>query len=189
MENKKTAPSIPAESGCVQQKLLHSRRDKGNEIPPELQEQGWDLVPQEKRIRYQRQKISEALSVPSEKGATRLMIARATGIERANVCRRVAELRKENRIWTCGKHLCKITGTWAEYLTCDKHTAFEYYLNETASIWAALPTEDERQEMQDAIWQYVIERKTELDFFGLNTSAVREMWDEVKAVIDKEAGR
>jgi hypothetical protein len=185
MSTKKTAPSLATESGLVQQNCT-SRKGKGSEIPQELQEQGWQEVPLEKRIRYQRQKISAALSVQSEMGATRMMIARATDIERANVCRRVAELRKEGRIWICGKHPCKITGARAEYLTCDQHTAFEYYLNATSSIWAALPTEDERHEIQDAIWQYVIDRKTELDFFGLNTSAVREMWDEVKSIIDKE---
>ena len=115
-----------------------------------------------------------------------LMISRGTGIERASVCRRIAELRKKGHIWSCGKHLCKISRTRAEYLTCNPHTAFEYYLNATASIWAALPTEDERHEMQDSIWQYAIQGEEVNELFDFHTKVAREKWDEVKAIIDKE---
>ena len=176
MSIKKTAPGLATESGLVQQ-MCTSRKDKDTDYPALFQ-----------RVRQQEQKISACLAEPTEKGKTRMRIALETGIERANVCRRVAELRKEGQIWSCGRHLDSITGCRAEHLTTDKHTCFEHFLRITEGIWAALPTEDERHEMQDAIWQYVIERKTELDFFGLNTSAVREMWDEVKAAINKEAG-
>lgn len=186
MSTKKTAPSFATESGLVQQNCT-SRKGKGSEIPQELQEQGWQEVPLEKRIRYQRQKISAALSVQSEMGATRMMIARATDIERANVCRRVAELRKEGRIWICGKHPCKITGARAEYLTCDQNTAFEYYLAKSEGIWARLKDQRMIDEAQLAIWNYLFE--DDFGSGGFYFKEIEELWPEIRAIIDKEAGR
>ncbi len=182
--NKKTAPSIAAKSSCVQQLTTLSHRKVSENAVNFQDSQGEKPTPQ--LILNQRQGIHENLSQQSEKGATRMMIARAVGIERANVCRRIAELREEGRIWTCGRHLCKITGIRAEYLTCNPHTAFEYYLNATASTWAALPTEDERHEMQDSIWQYAIQGGEVNELFDFHTKVAREKWDEVKAIIDKE---
>lgn len=175
MSTKKTAPSLATESGLRAFNTLSQGKDR-------------DYSALFQRVRQQEQKIAACLAEPTEKGKTRMRIALETGIERANVCRRVAQLREQGRIWSCGRHLDSITGCRAEFLTTDQHTAFEYYLNATASIWAALPTEEERNEMHGAIWQYVIVRKDELTIFGLNASAVREMWDAVKAAIDKEAG-
>ena len=187
MSAKENRPQHPCQERPEYKNVL-SRKGKGSENKPYFQEPQGEM-PTPQLIHYQRQRISEYLARPSEKGATRLMIARATGIERAAVCWRVKELKEDGLIWSCGRHLCNVSKARAEYLTCDQHTAFEYYLRKTESIWAALRTEDERHAMQDAIWQYVIEGKGEIDIFGLNTSAVREMWDEVKEVIDKEVQR
>lgn len=60
--------------------------------------------------------IREAFEVAP---ATMLMIAHQTGIERANVCRHVATLRKTNSISLTGKRLCKISNYTAGYYTTD----------------------------------------------------------------------
>ena len=49
-------------------------------------------------------------------GQTRLQIAYGTGIERATICRRVAELRKDGRVRVHHKALDPITNTRAEFL-------------------------------------------------------------------------
>jgi hypothetical protein len=62
-------------------------------------------------------KVSEAYG----KGpATMLMIARATGIERAGVCRYVATLRKADQIYFVRKGLCPITRHAANFLTTNE---------------------------------------------------------------------
>ncbi len=52
--------------------------------------------------------------------ATMLMIARQTGIERANICRYVAEMRKADRIFLVRKGLCPITRHTANFLTTNE---------------------------------------------------------------------
>ena len=49
-------------------------------------------------------------------GATRLQIARGTGIERATICRRVAELRERGLLHVHHEGLDPITNTKAEFL-------------------------------------------------------------------------
>lgn len=49
-------------------------------------------------------------------GFTRLQLARATGIERATICRRVAELRDSGRVFVHHEDLDPITNTKAEFL-------------------------------------------------------------------------
>lgn len=49
-------------------------------------------------------------------GFTRLQLARATGIERATICRRVAELRDSGRVFVHHSDLDPITNTKAEFL-------------------------------------------------------------------------
>lgn len=70
-----------------------------------------------KKNTTQRQRIFAALQ---QYPMTRLMVAHFTGIERADVCRRVAELRKSNSIAVTRMGLCKITKHRAEYLTTDR---------------------------------------------------------------------
>ena len=53
-------------------------------------------------------------------GLTRLQIAHKLGIERASICRRVSELMDKNRLWVVKKGLCPISGTRAEFLTCNR---------------------------------------------------------------------
>lgn len=49
-------------------------------------------------------------------GATRLQIARGTGIERATICRRVAELRERGLLHVHHKGPDHLTNTKAEFL-------------------------------------------------------------------------
>ena len=63
----------------------------------------------------QRKSILDVLQLhPS--GFTRLQLAHATGIERATICRRVAELRDNGRICVHHSALDPITNTKAEFL-------------------------------------------------------------------------
>ena len=63
------------------------------------------------------QKVAEAFrNAP----ATMLMVARATGIERANICRYVAEMRKADRIFFVRKGYCQLTKHNANYLTTNE---------------------------------------------------------------------
>lgn len=56
----------------------------------------------------------------SEAPATMLMIARRTGIERANICRYVATMRKADSIFFVRKGFCAITKHTANYLTTNE---------------------------------------------------------------------
>ena len=69
---------------------------------------------QDKFSRQQKIIISVLQLHPS--GFTRLQLARATGIERATICRRVAELRDNGRICVHHSALDPITNTKAEFL-------------------------------------------------------------------------
>ena len=52
-------------------------------------------------------------------GQTRLQIARGVGIERATICRRIAELRDKNLVFVHHKALDPLTNTRAEFLTTN----------------------------------------------------------------------
>ena len=78
----------------------------------------------ENGIKHQREKVYNLLSTSDyPEGLTRLQIAYALGIERASICRRVAELRDQGRIWVVKRGLCPITNTRADFLTCSKDVA------------------------------------------------------------------
>ena len=66
---------------------------------------------------YQREIVFNALA---KNPATMLMVAHQTGIERANICRYVAELQKCNGIALIKKGLCQISKNTAGYYTTDK---------------------------------------------------------------------
>lgn len=174
MSIKKTAPSIPAKSGLVQHNCT-SRNGKDRDYSALFQ-----------RVRQQEQKIAACLAEPTEKGKTRMRIALETGIERANVCRRVAQLREQGRIWSCGRHLDSITRCRAEFLTTDKHTCFEHFLSSTEGIWARLQDQRMIDEAQLAIWNYLFE--DDFGAGGFYFQEVSEMWPEIQTKIDKERG-
>ena len=66
---------------------------------------------------YQREIVFKTFSMMP---ATMLMVAHQTGIERANICRYVAELSKSNAIALIKKSLCQISKYKAGYYTTDK---------------------------------------------------------------------
>ena len=74
-------------------------------------------------IRTQQQQVYDLLNSPNPDGFTRMQIAKCLGIERASVCRRVAELRDLGVIWVVRKGLDPITGERAEFLTSCRQIA------------------------------------------------------------------
>jgi len=71
-----------------------------------------------KNQNFQSQKERVYLSF-SQYPKTMLMVAIETGIYRANICRIVAELRKEKRIEVSRNQLCKVSGYRAGFLTTN----------------------------------------------------------------------
>lgn len=135
---------------------------------------------------WQRTKIILALQEPCEMGKTMLMVARETGVERASICRRVAELREDGRIWECGKHICKVSKFRAMYYTTNYRVCLNHFAQVTKHAWAKygmciqLP-------LMETIKGYVIDHKTDMEMFGHDRSDVREIWEnEVKPIIDGE---
>lgn len=76
------------------------------------------MLPQ-KVIISQQQRVLNLLMAPNPEGYTRMQIARGVGIERASVCRRVAELRELGLIRVVKRGLCPITNERAEFLTAN----------------------------------------------------------------------
>ena len=135
---------------------------------------------------WQRAKIILAFQETCEMGKTMLMVARETGVERANICRRVAELREEGRIWECGKHICKVSKFRAMYYTTNYRICLNHFIQVTMcalskyDLCIQLP-------LLEAIKAYVVEHKTDMEIFGLDRSEVRDIWEkEVKPIIDGE---
>ena len=73
--------------------------------------------------RFQKQQVYDLLAGPNPDGLTRMQIAQCLGIERATICRRVAELRDEGRIWVVRKGICPVTKKRAEFLTTSLQVA------------------------------------------------------------------
>ena len=81
----------------------------------------------EQDFRFQRQKVHALLLMDGfTEGLTRMQIARILGIERASVCRRVAELNEKGLIWVIKQDLDPITNTKAQFLTANKEIAMRY---------------------------------------------------------------
>ena len=79
----------------------------------------------EERLKYQKKKI-HALLDESDCALTRLQISRILGIERATVCRRVAELKGQGVLWVATVGLDPLTHTRAEFLTTRKDILEKY---------------------------------------------------------------
>lgn len=71
----------------------------------------------------QQKQVLTLLQSPNPNGYTRMQIANCLGIERASVCRRVAELRDRGLIWIVKKGPCPVTGETATFLTANKNVA------------------------------------------------------------------
>lgn len=77
----------------------------------------------EQNIRTQQRRVYELLCSPNPDGFTRMQIALCLGIERASVCRRVAELRDKGKIWEVKKGLDPTTGERATFITACQEIA------------------------------------------------------------------
>lgn len=77
------------------------------------------MIPQKVIISQQR-RIYNLLCSPNPEGFTRMQIAKCLGIERATVCRRVAELRDLGVLREVKKGICPITHEKAGFLSCNK---------------------------------------------------------------------
>ena len=77
----------------------------------------------ESKIRSQQRRVYELLSAPNPDGLTRMQVALCLGIERASVCRRVAELRDMGKLWIVKKGIDPTTKESATFLTCNFEVA------------------------------------------------------------------
>ena len=68
-------------------------------------------------------RVYDLLQSPNPKGYTRMQIARCLGIERASVCRRIADLRDEGKVWVIGRGIDPITKERADKLTSNVQVA------------------------------------------------------------------
>ncbi|MHA6697691.1 hypothetical protein [Chryseobacterium sp. A321] len=77
----------------------------------------------DKQFKTEKEKVSNAFY---DKPNTMFQVALLTNVERPNVCRRVAELRKENRIYLVYKGLCPISHYRAGFYTTNERVYLEY---------------------------------------------------------------
>ena len=90
------------------------------------------MLPQ-KVIQSQQKRVLNLLMSPNPDGYTRMQIARCLGIERATICRRVAELRDLGLVRVVKTDLDPITHERATFLTANE--------NVLATIPAPMETE------------------------------------------------
>lgn len=140
------------------------------------------------KVSSQMPKIVRCLADTDTDGKTRLMVAKETGIERASVCRRVADLREAGEIWSCGVRKCVISKFPAEYLTTNYRIALRHFVTLCKDCFLNLNSDDQLV-ILSAIKSYCIDGKTTLDIFGPDNGRCRSIWDnEVKPLIDREYG-
>lgn len=68
-------------------------------------------------------RVYDLLQSPNPEGYTRMQIAKCLGIERASVCRRIADLRDEGKVWVIGRGIDPITKERADKLTSNIQVA------------------------------------------------------------------
>lgn len=73
--------------------------------------------------RRQLDRVHDLLRSPNPEGYTRMQIALCLGIERASVCRRIADLRDAGQVWILRKGIDPITKERAEFLTANPDVA------------------------------------------------------------------
>ena len=106
-----------------------------------------------------------------------------TGIDRANICRRIADWRDQGTVYNCGKHICPVTGGRASFYTTNKILAAGFFKGETRELWRDLPEAGQAKIFQ-AIDEY-LDRKN----FGVFISSAmddeyKEIWLRVQDKID-----
>ena len=91
------------------------------------------MLPQ-KTILSQQKRVLNLLRSPNPEGYTRMQIARCLGIERATICRRVAELRDLGLVRVVKTDLDPLTKERATFLTANE------------DVLLSLPTQEEFEE-------------------------------------------
>lgn len=91
------------------------------------------MLPQ-KVIQSQQKRVLNLLRSPNPEGYTRMQIARCLGIERATICRRVAELRDLGLVRVVKTDLDPLTKERATFLTANE------------DVLLSLPTQEEFEE-------------------------------------------
>lgn len=135
---------------------------------------------------WQKTKVRLAFNESCEMGKTMLMVARETGVERASICRRVAELREAGLLWECGKHICKVSKSRAMHYTTNYRICLNHFIQVTKHVWVKYGM-CVQVKLWEAIKAYVVEHKIDMGIFGLDSSEVRDIWEkEVKPIIDGE---
>ena len=118
---------------------------------------------------------------------TMLQVSRATGIERANICRRVAELRRARAIYPVGRGLCPISKDRATFYTTSPRQAVISYVKLTKALWGNLNREtaiDVTRLIRDYVYALFDERRVVVP-----ASCFNVWWEKIKPAIDKEAKR
>ncbi len=173
MENKTIRPSAFLRKGECKTGRIN---DKDSEITP---------IPQ---TRYgQLKMIEDYLGDTSTDGHTRMQVSKATGIERASVCRRVAILRREGKVWSCGKRLDPITGCRAEYLTTNQNVALRHFVDRCLSLLEGME-QDTQLHILEVLKAYVLGQPDDFNIVNLpDIDEVRIIWEtQVKPRIDRE---
>ena len=106
-----------------------------------------------------------------------------TGIDRANICWRVADWRLRGDVYNCGKRIDPATGGRATYYTTNRTLAAGFFKGETSELWRDLP-EAGQAKIFEAIDAY-LERKN----FGVFIASAmdddfKETWLKVQNKID-----
>lgn len=139
--------------------------------------------------RGQLHEITEYLGDISTDGHTITQISKTTGIEKSIVCKMVAILRRERRIWSCGKHLDPQTGSKAEYMTTNPNVALRHFAKSCMPLLEG-KDQDTQVHILEALKAYVLYKRDEFSIFNPpNREEVRKIWEtKVKPMIDKEVG-
>lgn len=115
-------------------------------------------------------------------GKTMLEVAHETGIERASICRRMAELREDHLIYPLGRTICPISKARAMFYTSNPNIALNYFVGLTQSHWEELSTDLQVNAIK-AIKEYVIEQNEPY----MIPDAIRILWEScIKPAIDKD---
>lgn len=114
----------------------------------------------------------------NEAALTMKQAAEYTGIDRANICWEVAELREAGRIWPCGRALCPITKHRATFYSTNAEIFMAYVTLITTPIWSGL--EAETTDLLNVAKEFALYGRE--DTSSLNEAAL-ELWPEMKRVV------
>lgn len=109
-----------------------------------------------------------------------------TGIDRANICWFVWDLRSENAIWQCGKGIDELTKGRAAFYTTSLDRAVKFYEDTTRDLWQDLPDEDQ-EVIFYAVRSYVSDRGLGIFISSAlsDDDIVLDTWKRIQECIDE----